>query len=450
LSVLLRCIDGRGFLTPHFSGRVLVSADGPLETPDSVLVGEGNGGVARLSARVRGSGVARIAVRDAGGNLRGQSNPVLCSEAGYTLLWGDLHTHSLVSDGTQEPSYLYHRARDLLGWDFTAVSEHDIWSLGEEHPRTPAELELMRRSADEHYLPGEFVTFQAYEWTHHRLGHRSVIFGPGEELAFFPHTDPRYETPEKLFRALSGRDVIVIPHHTAWKTHAGEMRADFGPAVNGVQRLVEVYSRHGSSEVFGGSPAISHAALVEGLKGKLIRLILGEESAGHQSGSYVRDALAAGHRFGLIAGSDEHLVGVGPHRAPQPFHDGGLAGIYAAERTRESAWEALRRRAVCGTTGERILMELRVNGALQGAELSSDEPPSITGYVLGTDMLESVEVVKFDGTEYSVVWRGGGERECSLSLTDRSFDGDSFYYLRVVQANGHTGWAGPTWVDLTR
>lgn len=448
IRVLVRCLDDRGVLTPEFSGRLFISAGPGLEAPSTVIMPDDNEGATWFSARVTGHGVVRIEVRDEDGGLEGESNPVACMDSQYLLLWGDLHTHSIVSDGTQEPSWLYHRARELMGWDFTAVTDHDTWSLGEEHDRSPLEFELMMRAADENYHPGEFVTFRTYEWTNHVLGHRNVLFGPAEEPLFFPHTDPRYSTPEALLGALEGRDVIVVPHHPAWKTHAGEMRFDFGPEGPGVQRLVEVYSRHGSSEYYGCPRPISHVAMMRGSRGTLLRAFLRREYAGLRSGSYVRDALAAGHRLGLIAGSDEHIVGVDPHRTVGHQYGGGTTGLFAAARTREAAWEALKGRRACGTTGVRMLLELRVNGVLQGAELSSGSSPRITGYVLGTADLESVELVKFDSSGYSTPWSGGGSGpESSIDFTDRAFRENSFYYLRVVQADGNMGWAGPTWVD---
>ena len=174
---------------------------------------------------------------------------------------------------------MYHRARDLMGWDFTAVTDHDIWSLGEERPRSSEELDLMMRLADRNNSPGRFVTFRSYEWTHHTLGHRNVIFGPSTEPVFLPHTDARYATPERLLRALEGRDVLVVPHHPAWKTHAGEMHFDFGPAGDSHQRLIEVYSRHGNSEFFGCPRQISHVGSMEGIRGAITRAFLGREYA---------------------------------------------------------------------------------------------------------------------------------------------------------------------------
>jgi hypothetical protein len=450
--VLVRCLDSRGVMTPAWGGRLLVKGAGSIEAPAEVAIPETGEGVARFQARVTAPGIARLHVRWAEQGLEGTSNPIVSTGGAGRLLWGDIHTHSIVSDGTQEPWYLYHRARDLEGWDFTSVSDHDTWSFGEERSRSPRELSLMMRIADEYNRPGEFVTLRTYEWTHHVRGHRNVLFGPDEMPVFLPTTNPAYETPEGLLAALDGRDAIVVAHHPAWKTHAGEMRFDFGPRGReqgaGLQRLVEVYSRHGNSEFYGCPRPISHVSQVEGVRGTVMRMVLGKEYAGSRSGSYVRDALAAGRRFGLIAGSDEHIGGGDPRRAPSLLYSGGITGIFADSVTREDAWRSLKSGRVCGTTGARMLLEFRVNGVPHGAEMSSDGAVHITGHVVGTAGLELVELVKYDSKGYISAWQGGGKGpEIVIDWKDPSFRENSFYYLRVIQEDGHMGWAGPTWVD---
>lgn len=449
IAVLVRCLDGRGVLATGFEGQLELHATGEITVPPEVLVsGEGEC-IAWFKARVTGRGVGRITVSGSG-MLEGESNPVVCSDSGLRLLWGDLHTHSVVSDGTREPWYHYHRARHLLGRDFGAVADHDTWSLAEERERLPEEFELMVRAAEEAYEHAEFVTFPAFEWTDHSRGHRVVLFGPGEKPVLMSTCDERYETPDRLLSALSGKNVLVIPHHPAWKTHSGEMRYEFGSASNAgpLQRLAEVYSSHGSSEFYGTPFPITHAAMIEGIKGRVIRTLLGNESAGKDSGSYVRDLLAEGHRFTLIAGSDDHLVGADPRRGIGITYGGGLAGVFARERTRESVWESLMARNVCGTTGARIVARMWIDGAPQGSELVSDGAPHVTGHVIGTSKLERVEIVKFDGEAYSIPFETqGSERQAVIDFTDHLFRNDSFYYMRVVQCDGHIAWAGPTWVD---
>ncbi len=445
-TVIVRCIDEHGFPTPHFSGYLRVMSDEGISFPEKILLKEGEH-FARIECICLKSGYFRLKARDESRELFGESNPIECRPSGNLLVWGDLHTHSLISDGTMEPSYIYNKASVELGRNFAAVADHDIWSLGEEYSRKPEEFQFMVAEADRHYVPGKFVTFPAFEWTHHHRGHRTIIFGPGESPILLSHKDNRFDTPDKLLNALKGKKAIAIPHHPAWKTHFGEMYFDWGKPDSENQRLVEVYSMHGCSEYYGCPRPISHAALIEGFRGKVYRAFLGKEYAGPATGSYVRDALAQGYKLGLCAGSDDHLVGADPRKGIGVVYRGGLTGIYAALLTRESLWEALYDRNVIATTGERIILELVINGYYQGSEVISDGPPEVRARVAGTSPFALVEVVKFDGTDYtSLYFNENAGSVMDFSIKDKRFSGYSFYYLRVIQSDGAMGWAGPIWV----
>jgi hypothetical protein len=54
----------------------------------------------------------------------------------------------------------------------------------------------------------------------------------------------------------------------------------------------------------------------------------------------------------------------------------------------------------------------------------------------------------FEGASgYTTAWEsGGGASDYVIDWTDNGFREDCFYFLRVIQEDGHMGWAGPTWV----
>lgn len=443
---VVRCVDEHGFSTPHFSGNLRLMPDEGISAPARVSLKEGKC-FTRIECICLKTGYFRIKASDESGMLLGESNPIECCTSGNLLVWGDLHTHSLISDGTMEPSYIYTKSAGELGRDFAAIPDHDIWSLGEEHSRTPEEFQFMVAEADRYYDPGKFVTFPAFEWTHHHLGHRTIIFGPGESPALFSHRDKNFDTPDKLLEALKGKRVIAIPHHPAWKTHFGEMYFDWGRTDSENQRLVEIYSTHGCSEYYGCPRPISHTALIEGFRGRVYRAFLGKEYAGPETGSYVRDALAEGYKMGLCAGSDDHLVGADPRKGIGVVYKGGLTGAYAAALTRESVWEALYNRRVVATTGERIILELTINGFPQGSDVLSDGPPEIRARIAGTSPIALAEVIKYDGTNYSTLhFIENRDTVAEFSIKDSRFASYSFYYLKVIQSDGAMGWAGPVWV----
>jgi hypothetical protein len=76
-------------------------------------------------------------------------------------------------------------------------------------------------------------------------------------------------TPERLFEKLAqwGGDVLVIPHGLAWGIHAPpgarlDVQIDAARRAPQLQRLIEVYSGHGSSEVFARAVAEAEASAV--------------------------------------------------------------------------------------------------------------------------------------------------------------------------------------------
>ncbi len=63
-----------------------------------------------------------MTVRDPDVAFETHSNPGRQRRAGKRstslVLWGDFHSHSVVSDGTGSPYELYRYARDVAGLDF--------------------------------------------------------------------------------------------------------------------------------------------------------------------------------------------------------------------------------------------------------------------------------------------------------------------------------------------
>ena len=62
--------------------------------------------------------------------------------------------------------------------------------------------------------PGKFVALLGYEWTNWLQGHRHVLFFESA-ASILSSLDPRYENPDLLWKALEGRSVLTIAHHSA-------------------------------------------------------------------------------------------------------------------------------------------------------------------------------------------------------------------------------------------
>ena len=111
------------------------------------------------------------------------------------------------------------------------------------------------------------------------------------------------------------------------------------------------------------------------------------------------------------------------------------------------------------TTGERILLDFRVDGELMGSEIAAGDARRISGRVIGTAELETVEIIR-NGETWREIPTEGREAVTfeledtddlqALALTSQAPAGGRFvfYYLRVVQRDRHWAMSSPLWVTL--
>ena len=99
---------------------------------------------------------------------------------------------------------------------------------------------------------------------------------------------------------------------------------------------------------------------------------------------------------------------------------GGYTGIYAESLTREAIWKAIKSRHCFATTGERIVLDVRMGDAIMG-DMVDGIPPILNVSIAGTAplldvaLLRGTEVIhkpllteprKNDKPRYLVYWRG--------------------------------------------
>ncbi|MHA2042848.1 MAG: hypothetical protein ACW975_13400 [Candidatus Thorarchaeota archaeon] len=127
------------------------------------------------------------------------SNPIIVRDLLDTdprIYWGDLHTHSELSDGTGTAEHSFYYGRYVARLDFMALTDH-----GEIMMWTPWPVDVLESTTNTAYDPGNFVTFQGTEWTDVVTGHYTCIFS-GDQLIKTPQFS-RISTFQLLIR--SGR-----------------------------------------------------------------------------------------------------------------------------------------------------------------------------------------------------------------------------------------------------
>jgi hypothetical protein len=327
---------------------------------------------------------------------------------GRLTLFGDVHQHSAHSDGIGSADEPYLRARHLYGDDFCALTDHESF-LGKRIG--PGEWKYLESVAEKHNDPGSFATLLAFEWTgrsHPGPGHK-VVYLPKAGLPVFSRDV--LTTGKELLAALRECGGFAVPHHVGWTG------ADEGAHDPGLQPVWEICSCHGCYESW------KHEL---GQRGDLREQM-------------VDAVLARGHRFGFIASSDGHglLWHHGVARKRDPFRT-GLCAVQATERTRGAILEAMRARRTYATSGVKILLDVRVNGAPMGADVPRAERAQVHARVRGAAELGTVEVVGPRGVVARLE-----PRDLQAELKAEVAAPGAFLYVRVRQTDGEMAWSSP-------
>ncbi|WP_251341787.1 DUF3604 domain-containing protein [Haloplanus halophilus] len=499
LTLTVQAWDQCERLHRDFEATVTVTAtDSEATHPRTVTFDPASDGVERVAGvAFESPGVHYLTLTEDRTGERFVSNPVRVTDDDRRVYWGDIHLHSIRSDGTGDAADGYRFGRDVMDLDVAAYTDHDTmgffippgWQRRRMHREYFEELCSLADAFDD---PGEFVALPAYEWTKqpNAGGHLNVYFEDGADATLIDSLAAESNTYERLWERLREWErthdsrVVTVPHHPAEAMYPFDFAAvDYDDEL---APLVEVYSQWGSSERPGS-------------EGNRFPLAMGQGEM-DEAGYYVRDAHRLGYRVGMMGSADFHgpypghsIIHTRPHLPSldewreaglgwgnvwrvwnERSYPGGLTAFLAPDLTRESILSALRSRSVYATTQpHRILVDFRVNGTDVAEQddavvvADADTPREVRVEVAGTAPVETVEVVKNDA-----VWRtvdGTDDPDADLDAyavagewTDddpitgmrwdeaRGTDGD-VYTVRVRQASADRypgmAWVGPLWVE---
>lgn len=407
--------------TSNYSGKIKLSPQGvSVKMHDQVVLEPSHEGAISIQVIASTSGILKIQAGEETGTLQAISNPVIVldKKPKHFLYFADLHGHTQLSDGTGTPEDFYRYAKEVARLDASAISDHDHWGFF-PLDENPDRWELIKKTTEEFYIPGKFVTFLSYEFTDWEDGHYTVIYPDDGEL--ISSANPATDNPAKLWKALNNKKALTIPHHSG----GGPIATNWSYFDSRYVPLVEIVSVHGVSETID-SPAVIYKP---------------------KEGHFVIDALARGYKMGFIGGGDSHNGHPGIRDVRSMT--GGITGIWAEELTRESLWEALVSRRTFATTGARICVEFGINNAFMGEELHLAKPTEnriIRARIIGTSFVELVEIIK-NGTVLA-------SRRPHSEIVDWEYidHGDAqngdYYYVRLIQSDGEMAWSSPVWISI--
>lgn len=302
------------------------------------------------------------------------------------------------------------------------------------------------KTTEKYNEPGRFTAFHGYEWTSMPGGdnlHRNVVFRDNADKALqtLPFSAIDSEKPEDLWKVLAayeektGGQVLAIPHNPNISggrmfelvdTFGKPFSAKYAEERARWEVLLEVCQTKGQSEA---APFLSPNDEFAGLEVWDKMNLAGtkkHENSFYQY-EYAREALKNGlkleqtlginpFKFGLVGGTDQHIgisaieeenyFGMAPSDEPKPerWKDAfstlvgtdikvinweqaasGYAAIWAEENTRESLWDAMKRKETYATTGSRMIVRFFGGWDFDAADAQTRNP-AVPGYTKGVPM----------------------------------------------------------------
>ncbi len=436
------------------------------------------------------------------------SNPILVNN--YTssdpfIVWGDLHTHSQLSDGTGTADHSFYYAKHIACLDFNALTDH-----AEIMMFSPWSLNILESSTNNWYEPNNFVTFHGIEWTCVRTGHYVIIFS-GNTLLKSPILDSYFtvRTPQALWNVLDdftlshGVKALALPHHSTKEAYIQDWTYTNPKYV----KIAEVSSVHGEF-LFEQRHELNYVSAID-------------PPPSYTNGSSVVDAFTMGYRMTMYGSSDEHdghpghslshtRAYIGHQRPFSLWHTrnehpypGGLTAVYVNNLTREGVFNGIENQRIYANSDHgRPILTFKVNGTPVGdgstfiANSSTDhreinvfvaqdgapvalksKSASVTpnwipnwnadieiiknGELWYTEQISSpivnisiIDTEPIMGTTYENSCIKRGNNYYINPYSDNPIDpstlntgGYNYYLIRIVGENGRMSYAGPIWVE---
>lgn len=265
----------------------------------------------------------------------------------YRYLFSDLHSN-IHHEQIEQLEQWYEQAKEMLDFwpiayypyyvrkDRTGINVEDIHPMEKVQKGWENVIQFVK---EKNKVNPQFPVLAGYEWQGAGLD--------GDHNVFFKDEGPlvnplRYE---ELYSELCKYSVIAIPHHLAYSlSHRGK---NWSTHIDEFSPFAEIYSSHGSSESGDADIPMSR------------HIHMGPRTGG----TSVFDGLKKGHKVGIIASGDNHLV------AAQYGH--GFAGILAEDNTVDSIWEALNHRRVYGMTKGKVKLVYEIDENIMGSEFTT-------------------------------------------------------------------------------
>ncbi len=302
---------------------------------------------------------------------------------GLNCYWGDLHSHTSVSDGQMRPMHAYAYARDVAGMDIFSLTDH-LEKVDE------AEWRECLRAADLANVDGDFVALAGLEWSK-RVGHLCVY----DPAGFVWPTDL-----EDFYEFGRNGCAVAKFNHPGWRDTTFN---DFAYSEAGDQ-FVQMMEVRNSAEM-----------------------------------AYFIEALDLGWHVAPDGSSDTH--------GPKWGNTGRWTVVLAPGLSRTAVIEALQSRHCYSTLDRNCRMYFSINEATMGDIMKQPVTMAkLIVDISDPDEEDAIDRIELfaDGVVTESIQPGASNYRWELDL--RPEPGEHYYFVKVTQADGQPMWSAPIWL----
>jgi hypothetical protein len=339
-----------------------------------------------------------------------------------TLQWyyGNLHSHSALSDGTGPATAVFNYSEASLCMDFLGISDHNHAATG----MSLGNWELGKSEADS-FARHDFLSMYGMEWGTISSGGHVVIYGsdsllgwePGYYQSYIPQS--QYQGSGGLFQYLSQSTVPV------YAALAHPDNSDFN-------NLQSAYDLTTDQAVFAcaveNGPSTSTDTMYADYPSSMAYL------------SYFRNLLALGYHVAPSIDHDNHNLTHGRTAFSR-------TAVLSASLAEHHFMEALRSRRIIATQDCGAVIDFKINGAVLGSIFNHPGPPQIIVTASTSVPISQMRIqsgIPGNGLVANVLTSTAGS---TLSFTHTGLaDGDSrYYYVDITLTDGRRIITAPIW-----
>jgi hypothetical protein len=345
---------------------------------------------------------------------------ITVNDTSLRILRGDFHRHTEISpdgagDGSVEDYFRY--MMDAAAMDTGIISDHNA-GMDNEYTwwRTEKAIDLFH--VKDYYTP----LFGYERSVAYPNGHRNVVFaerGTRTLPISAAENQGKVNSGPIVYPYLKQHRGICMLHSLA--TDQGSDYRDNDPEL---EPLVEIYQGYHANYEYEAAPRAESPNYQVSVHGK------------YEPAGFYWNALAKGYKLGVESSSDH----ISTHSS--------YTMIYTPSMERNDIVESMRKRHAYGAT-DNIIVDFRAIDEqghihMMGDTWSASTPPRLMVKVYGTDTLERVEVIK-DGKFVFTTSPHTNNAEFTY-VDNEPPKGESWYYVRAIQADRNLAWSSPVWV----